>query len=86
MLTNIRSATHVIRALTNGGHQDSSLIGDVPNLGEVWYNRESMANILSLAEVRKVCRVTMDSSSEPAMIVHRLDGSTMKFLEHASPP
>ena len=84
MLTNIRRASHVIRALTNGGHQDSSLVGDFPNLGEVWYNSESMANILSLAEVRKVCRVTMDSSSEPAMIVHRLDGSMMKFVEHAS--
>ena len=43
-----------------------------------------MANILSLAEVRKVCRVTMDSSDEPAMIVHRLDGSEMKFTEHDS--
>jgi hypothetical protein len=84
MLTNIRRSTHVIRALTNGGHQDSNMVGDFPNLGEVWYNRESMANILSLAEVRKVCRVTMDSSDEPAMFVHRLDGSTMKFREHAS--
>ena len=84
MLTNVRRSGHVIRALTNGGHQDSDMIGDFPNLGEVWYNKDSMANILSLAEVRKVCRVTMDSSDEPAMIVHRLDGSEMKFTEHDS--
>jgi hypothetical protein len=50
----------------------------------VWYNSKSIANILSLAEVRKVCRVTMDSSREPALHVHRLDGTVMKFIEHAS--
>jgi hypothetical protein len=84
MLSNIRRSNHVLRALTNGGHQDSDMIGDFPNLGAVWYNPESIANILSLADVRKVCRVTMDSCTEPAMLVHRLDGTVMKFTEHPS--
>jgi hypothetical protein len=83
-LTNIRRSTHVLRAITNGGHQDSNMVGDFPNLGEVWFNRDSIANILSLADVRKVCRDTMDTSTEPALLVHRLDGSIMKFLEHSS--
>ncbi|KAI2513612.1 hypothetical protein MHU86_752 [Fragilaria crotonensis] len=65
MLTNIRRGEHVLRALTNGGHQDSSMVGDFPNLGEVWYNKASIANILSLAEVRKVCRVTMIRRPNP---------------------
>jgi hypothetical protein len=60
------------------------MVGDFPNLGEVWFNPSSIANILSLADVRKVCRVTMDTSHEPALFVHRLDGSVMKFAEHAS--
>lgn len=60
------------------------MIDDFPNLGEVWYNSKLIANILSLAEVRKVCRVTMDSHDEPALFVHRLDGSVMKFAEHES--
>ena len=84
MLSNIRRSSYVLRALTNGGYQDSNMVGDFPNLGKVWYNRESIANILSLAEVRKVCRITMDSADEPAMLVHRLDGTVMKFLEHPS--
>jgi hypothetical protein len=62
--------------------QESKLVGDFPNLGEVWFNDNSIANILSLADVRKVCRVTMDTADEPAMTIHRLDGSTMKFREH----
>jgi hypothetical protein len=82
MLTNIRRSGHVLRAVTNGGHQDSDLVGDFPNLGKVWFNAASIANILSLAAVRKVCRITMDTSDEAAMVVHRLDGSKMKFMEH----
>jgi hypothetical protein len=84
MLTNVRKSDHILRALTNGGHQDSDMIGDFPNLGEVWYNRDSIANILSLADVRKVCRVTMDSSTDASINVHRLDGTVMKFSEHPS--
>ncbi|KAI2502074.1 Reverse transcriptase (RNA-dependent DNA polymerase) [Fragilaria crotonensis] len=82
MLTNIRPSDRTLRAVTNGGFQDSTLVGDFPNLGPVWFNPASIANILSLADVRKVCRVTMDTIAEPAMHVHRLDGSTMKFVEH----
>jgi hypothetical protein len=84
MLTNIRNSGRVLRAITNGGHQDSVLVGEFPNLGEVWFNGASIANILSLAEVCKVCRVTMDTSTEPAIVVHRVDGTVMKFVEHPS--
>jgi hypothetical protein len=84
MLSNIRPSTHTLRALTNGGHQDSHMVGDFCNFGEVWFNADSIANILSLADVRKVCRVTLDTSTEPALCVHRFDGTIMKFIEHAS--
>jgi hypothetical protein len=81
MLSNIRPSDQVLRAITNGGSQTSHLVGDFPNLGPVWYNPESIANILSLAKVRRVCRVTMDTSESPAFVVHRLDGSEMRFEE-----
>jgi hypothetical protein len=84
MLRNIRRAPHVLRAITNGGYQDSNMVGDFPNLSEVWYNAHSIANILSLADVREVCTVTMDSSLSPSMNVHRKDGSIMSFVEHPS--
>jgi len=84
MLTNIRASDHTLRAFTNGGYQDSNFVGDFPNLGPVWYNSESIANILSLSHVRKVCRITMDTSIENALCVHRLDGSIMRFVEQPS--
>ena len=83
MLKNIRPSQHVLRAVTNGGFQDSKLVGDFPNLGEVWFNPDSIANILSLSHVRKVCRVTMDMDTDLSMTIHRLDGTHMKFREHA---
>jgi hypothetical protein len=37
MLVNIRKSDHVLRALTNGGFQDSDMVGDFNNLGTVSY-------------------------------------------------
>ena len=51
----------------------SILVGEFPNLvGKVWFNPHSIV----------VCHVTMDTADKPAMIVHQLDGSAMKFIEH----
>jgi hypothetical protein len=82
MITNIRSSPKTVTVRTNGGHQTSSLVGDFANLGMVWYNPDSIANILALSDVRRVCRVTMDSASEPAILIHRTNGTVMKFKEH----
>ena len=84
MIGDIRPSERTLRVQTNGGHQDSNMKGVFKNLGPVWFNRASIANILSLAEVRKVCRVTLDTEVEPTMFVHRKDGSLMKFTEHST--
>lgn len=80
-LTNIRSSDTTLEVLTNGGLMESSLIGDVSGLGSVWYNPASMANILSFAQVQKMCRITVDTDLEPAISVHRSTGTIVKFLE-----
>jgi hypothetical protein len=82
-LTNVRNAGKKLTVHTNGGTQVSTLVGDT-SFGTVWYNPHSLANILSMAAVRKQCRITMDTSVEAAMCVHRADGSVMKFTEFAS--
>ena len=83
-LRNIRRSGDTLTVLTNGGSQLSRLIGDLPNFGTVWFNPRSLANILSLAQVRQRCRVTMDTATEPSMIVHRADGTLMKFREYTT--
>ena len=69
-LENIRENNSSIMVITNGGEQTSSLVGNINNFGIVWYNPESIANILSLAEVRQKCRVTMDTKVRTVLHVH----------------
>jgi hypothetical protein len=86
-LTDIHPAQHPIEAITNGGSQTSTHIGTFHGLGipcPAWYNPESIANILSLAAIRKICPVTMDSTRSPSISVHRPDGTVMSFHEHPS--
>lgn len=81
MLSNIRPSAEPLTVYTNGGSQVSHLCGDIPNLGTVWFNPQSIANILSMAQVRRVCRVTMDTAIEPTIVVHKKNGGTMLFKE-----
>jgi hypothetical protein len=83
MISNIRTSPQPICVRTNGGHQISTLIGDITNLGIVWYNPQSIANILSVSEVRKVCCVTMDTQTEPSICIHKTNGKQMVFREHS---
>ena len=84
-LKNIRkSPSGHLRVLTNGGVCTLHLIGDLPNFSTVWFNPQSLANILSLRAMRQICRVTMDTDQEAAILVHRQDGSIMRFLEFCS--
>jgi hypothetical protein len=82
-LKNIRRCNTVqgLRMHSNGGFQDTHMIGDLPGFGPVWYNKGSLKNILSLAAVQKICLVTIDTLEEAAIVVHKHNGDKMKFLE-----
>jgi hypothetical protein len=63
LLTNIRPSARTLQVHTNGGTQSSNQISSVLSFGNVWYkNTKSLANILSMAEVRRNgCRITMEA-------------------------
>ena len=80
LLTNIHVAPQPIWVRCNAGriqltHQ--GCFGSYPY--PVWYNPRGVANILSLANVTKHYRVTMDSSNSPMIAVHRQDGTVINF-------
>lgn len=84
LLKNIRAIApnaQPLRLNTNGGVLTANHIGDLPGFGVVWYCPHSLANILSLSQVKKVCRVRMDSSNETAFLVTKHDGKVVKFDE-----
>ena len=45
----------------NTGHQSTNMIGNLPGYGMVWYNPNSIANILSLHCVASKYHVVFDS-------------------------
>ena len=51
LLSNIWELSHPITCHSNGGTQVSSLVGRLKGFGDVWFNTESLANMLSLAEM-----------------------------------
>ena len=81
MLLNVRKSNRVLRAYSNGGFQDSDTVGDFPGMFTVWHNPDSMLNILSMCDVKKKFRVTMDTDVDSIIHVHLPGGETLKFEE-----
>ena len=86
LLTNLRHEPgEGLTIHTNGGSLKTNMVGDVENYGQVWYSSDSLANILSVANVRKKFRIqfiTGPDDSAPTIEVYRKDGSVMRFVEH----
>jgi AAA ATPase containing von Willebrand factor type A (vWA) domain len=80
LLNNIRMHPEgrTLRVYTNGGHMDSEMVGSFGDV-EVWYNPNSIANILSLALIVDHYRVTLDSSVEHAFSLWLDSVSYIKF-------
>ena len=70
-----------VRCFCNGGYQDTDEKATLKGFGDVYYNPNSIANILSLAQVAKQYPITFDSTTEDAFIVHKKDGSVIKFIK-----
>ena len=81
LLTNIRNSDELLRAYINGGHQDSYMKGHYEGFFEVWFNPQAMVNVLSLSQVSKRYRITMDTASSSNIKVHLDNGTTLVFEE-----
>ena len=67
-----------LRYYTNGGPQELNMVGEIDGYDTVWYNPESLANILFLARVATYRRVIIDTTKEHVFHVHNQDGAIMK--------
>ena len=84
MIINIKKEGHVMRTVSNGGHQYSRYSGLYPGFSRVWYNRKLLMDIMALNDVTKIFRVTMDSGVEAVMNVHVGEGRVLKCMEVTS--
>ena len=51
-----------MKAYTNGGSQDSTLVGELSGFFRVWYNPKSMINILAWSDIANKYRITSDTT------------------------
>ena len=87
LLTDISVPKPPLTSLTNGGLHSCEYGGTFHGLQQplpVWYAPDSVGNILALCDVRRLCRVTLDTAAEPAFLVHLLDDTVLWFVEHTN--
>ena len=81
LLRNIRTVKRKLTIYSTGGKSMTRQVGDLPGFGEVWYHPEGIANILSLALVKKLFRITYDSHSDNTFHVHLGNSKIRSFHE-----
>ena len=82
LLDNIRDGDGFMAIHCNAGITSTNLVGDLPGYGEVWYNPNGIANILSLSRVKaRGFRVTFDSNTGNEFHVHKTDGNKRVFQQ-----
>ena len=73
---------------SNGnGLIETNMMGVVKGYGKVWYHPDSLANIMSFANVRKKFKVNISigpDDTEPMIFVFRTNGKPMSFKEVTS--
>jgi hypothetical protein len=81
LLHDIKTTNNPINVHCNAGTVSVSktgLLGDYPEW--VWFNPKGIANILSLDNVSKHYRVTMDTNVSNSITLHRKEGSLILFF------
>ena len=87
LLTNIRTVPgRGLQIKSNGdGCMSTNRMGTVPGYGDVWYHERSLANILSMANVRKKFPVYLETGPDdpmPTISVLCANGKVMSFKEN----
>ena len=66
----IEKSDKVLDLTKNGGGMHSGLKYEVYKLGEAWFNKSSLTNIFSFADIEDKYRIKYDSKTENAFWVY----------------
>jgi hypothetical protein len=76
LLEDVKTTRCCMHIRCNAGWSMMNMIGRLPGFpGEVWYNPNGIANILSMADTEKYFCVRYDSAKEKAFVVEKPDGT-----------
>jgi hypothetical protein len=81
LLKNIRKSETRMKVRCNAGERTTDMVGDLPGYGTVWYDPDSIANILSLKRVSEKYHVAFDSKRGSSFTVTKPDGKVFEFKQ-----
>ena len=84
LLMNIRRVKDRMRIQCNAGTRVTSLVGDLPGYGPVWFDPRAIANVLSLKLVKEKYRIQYNSNGDDGFVVTKPTGEIFRFTESAS--
>ena len=73
-----------MRIQCNAGTRVTSLIGDLPGYGPVWFDPRAIANVLSLKLVKEKYRIEYNSNGDDGFVVTKPTGEVFRFTESVS--
>ena len=81
---NVKVVDCIMNLKSNGGSLTTDRMGDVPRYQKVWTSNKAIANILSLANVRKsnLFHIDYDQNSGSFKITHKKSGKVTLFQEN----
>ena len=83
LLKNIWKSNIHINIQCNAGQCTNDMIGDLPRYGTVWYDPNSIANILSLRRVAVKYHVAYNSQGSGSFVVPKPDSMVFEFKASA---
>jgi len=81
LLSNVHQVCGSLKMHTQAGTTRTNMKGDLEGYGPVWCCKGGIANILSLANIKKKYQFTCDSTTGNEFVVHKGDGTTRHFRE-----
>ena len=84
LLQNLRTSNTTMKIRCNAGVKWTNKIGTMAGYGDVWYDENGIANILSLSNVIKKYQVTYGSRNNEGFVVHKPKGRNQYFKLHKS--
>ena len=79
-VSNMKKAKHPLEIQTNGGTMTINQTCEIPYLGTHWFHKDAITTIISLADLSKQYRITMNTDIKKCMIVH-LNQPKVKFCQ-----
>jgi len=81
LVSNIRQTNNPMNVITNGGKLMANQEAEMNNIGTVSFSENAVTNILSMGKIAEKYRITYDSLNGDEFLIHKDDGSIVKFIK-----